>query len=186
MGIEPTAPGLQNQCSTTELLRRGAKCSVRFVGNTDNLAHPKDIGDRSTLAIILALREAGYRVLLPFGENTRYDLVIDGPDGFARVQCKTGRLRNGAVRFRTCSSYYHHPNPRQPATHYRGQVDLFAVYCPSTSGVYLIPIDEVETDTVASLRIDPPQNNQRRRVRFAADYELARVAIAGLRAPSGA
>jgi hypothetical protein len=30
--------------------------------------HPKDVGDRSTLAIMLALRDAGYGVLLPFGE----------------------------------------------------------------------------------------------------------------------
>jgi len=38
--------------------------------------HPKDIGDRTTLAIMLALRDVGFEVLLPFGENARYDLVI--------------------------------------------------------------------------------------------------------------
>ena len=59
------------------------------------MEHPKDIGDRSTLAIILALRDAGYGVLMPFGENTRYDLVIDRCGSLSRVQCKTGRLRDG-------------------------------------------------------------------------------------------
>jgi hypothetical protein len=39
--------------------------------------HPKDVGDRSTLAIMAALQACGYAVLMPFGENTRYDLVID-------------------------------------------------------------------------------------------------------------
>jgi len=64
--------------------------------------HPKDIGD-TTLAVTLALREAGYAIYMPFGENTRVDLVIDDGNELARVQCKTGRLRGGAVRFRTCS-----------------------------------------------------------------------------------
>jgi hypothetical protein len=32
--------------------------------------HPKGIGDRSTLAIIAVVRELGFGVYLPFGENT--------------------------------------------------------------------------------------------------------------------
>jgi hypothetical protein len=54
-----------------------------------------DVGDKTTLAVMLALRMAGLTVLLPFGDNTRYDLVF-GPDvRFSRVQCKTGRFRSG-------------------------------------------------------------------------------------------
>jgi PD-(D/E)XK endonuclease len=53
------------------------------------MEHPKDVGDKSTLAIMLALRERGYWVLVPFGENTRYDLVIDDGCALQRVQCKT-------------------------------------------------------------------------------------------------
>ena len=51
------------------------------------MEHPKDVGDKSTLAIMLALRETGYGVLVPFGENTRYDLVIDDGRALRRVQC---------------------------------------------------------------------------------------------------
>jgi hypothetical protein len=61
------------------------------------MEHPKDKGDRTTLAVMLALRVAGYAVLMPFGENTRYDLVIDDGETFSRIQCKTGRLRDGVV-----------------------------------------------------------------------------------------
>jgi hypothetical protein len=57
------------------------------------MEHPKDIGDRSTLAIMLALRERGYGVYVAFGENTRADLAIDDGQRLLRVQCKTGRLR---------------------------------------------------------------------------------------------
>ena len=128
---------------------------------------------------MLALTDCGYDVAVPFGENTRYDLIVD--DGFQllRVQCKTGRIRSGAIEFPTASSYYHHPNEKPTQRHYRGQVDMFAVYCRQTSGVYLIPIDVLPLDR-AYLRIDPPANGQRRRIRFAADCEVARVTcIAG-------
>jgi hypothetical protein len=150
------------------------------------MAHPKDIGDRSTLAIILALREHGFRVLLPFGENTRYDLAIERAGVFARVQCKTGRLIAGAVCFRTASSYYHHPRPKMPAKHYKGQVDYFAVFCPETGNVYLVPIDDLQPLTQASLRVEPTRNRQADRIRWAAEYALGRVTIEGLRGPSGA
>jgi hypothetical protein len=149
-------------------------------------AHPKDVGDLSTLAILLALKDAGYPVLLPFGENTRYDLAIEANGSLHRVQCKTGRMIKGAVCFRTASSYYHHPHPRMPSKHYRGQIDFFAVYCRDTCGVYLIPIADLPVDSQACLRVDPPCNNQRKRIRFAADYEIAKVTTEGLRASSGA
>jgi hypothetical protein len=89
------------------------------------------------------------------------------------------------------------PSARTPVTtsssttttstkHYHGQVDFFAVYCRETTGVYLVPITDLEMDTHASLRVQPTLNNQRKGVRFAADYEIVRVAIEGLRGPSGA
>ena len=148
--------------------------------------HPKEIGDRSQLAIILALKLAGFHVLLPLGENTRYDLVTERDGDLRRVQCKTAHLVNGAVSFRTVSSYYHHPFPSPPPKHYRGQIDDFAAYCVETGKVYVVPIDELATESNATLRIDPPRNNQRQRIRWAADYEIGTVAIGGLRAPSGA
>jgi PD-(D/E)XK endonuclease len=149
--------------------------------------HPKDVGDRTTLAVMLALQEVGYAVLMPFGENTRYDLVIDDGVRVARVQCKTGRLRLGTVVFATCSIYAHHPNPKMLQRHYQGQVDFFGIYCPDTGGVYLVPIDDVPTRNRAALRVLPCRNRQRKRIRWAADYEICEVALtAGLRASAGA
>jgi hypothetical protein len=111
--------------------------------------HPKAIGDRSTLAMMLALSDAGYAVLVPFGENTRYDLVIDDGTSLKRVQCKTGRLRHGAVRFAARSSYAHHPNPKMVVRDYLGQIDYFGVYCPDTGGAYLIPVGDAPVRAAA-------------------------------------
>jgi hypothetical protein len=41
--------------------------------------------------------------------------------------------------------------------------------------VYLLPIDDVVTRSGAYLRVEPPLNGQRKRIRFAKDYEIARV-----------
>jgi hypothetical protein len=141
------------------------------------MQHPKDIGDRSTMAIIFALSLEGYPVLLPFGENTRYDIVIDTGAQLRRVQCKTGRLRQGAVVFRTCSTYGHHPNPKVIRRDYEGQIDDFAVYCPELGSVYLIPIEDVQTRTSAMLRVSPPRNGQFKRIRLAAAYEIATIDV---------
>jgi hypothetical protein len=152
------------------------------------MEHPKVVGDRSTLAIMLALQSAGYALLIPFGENARYDLVIDNGANLARVQCKTGRLRDGAVRFATCSSYAHHPNPRMVRRDYLDQVDFFAVYCPDTGGVYLIPADDLRIRRQGALRVTPARNNQSRGVRLAAKYEIANFGTrpsSGPRASSG-
>ena len=141
------------------------------------MEHPKEIGDRSTLAIIFAFKIQGWDVLVPFGENTRYDLVVDRGNQLLRVQCKTGRLRNGAVVFRTCSSYAHHPNPKVARRDYAGQIDEFAVFCPETQGVYAIPIQDVLTKQEARLRVAAAANNQRTGVRLAAAYEVAKIDV---------
>jgi PD-(D/E)XK endonuclease len=126
---------------------------------------------------------------LPFGENTRYDLVIDEGSRLARLQCKSGRLKDGAVLFKACSIYAHHPNPKVTFRPYHGEIDYFAVYCAATTGVYLVPIEDVPNCYQVSLRVEPTRNNQRLGVRLAERYEIATVAISPtevLRASSGA
>jgi PD-(D/E)XK endonuclease len=149
------------------------------------MEHPKDKGERSTLAIMTALREAGYSVLLPFGENTRYDLVIDDGVALRRVQCKTGRLRQGGVRFAACSSYAHHPNPKMVTRDYLGEIDYFAVYCPDTGGVYLVPVEDAPVRKAGTLRVEAARNGQKRRIRTASDYEIAVISIRSTKEPGG-
>jgi hypothetical protein len=139
--------------------------------------HPKDTGDKSTLAIMLALRLQGYAVLVPFGENTRYDLVIDNGACLRRVQCKTGGVRNGAVLFATCSSYAHHGSSANPRRDYKGQIDEFAVFCRELGTVYLIPIEDLPVRTLGTLRVDRPANGQYKNVRLASAYEIARIEV---------
>jgi hypothetical protein len=141
------------------------------------MAHPKTVGDRSTLAVMLALQTAGYAVLVPFGENTRYDLVIDDGRRLSRVQCKSARLRSGAIEFAVSSCYAHHPHPKVIRRSYAGEVDFFGVYCRETRDVLLVPIEELPMRVIARLRVTPPLNNQRVGIRYAEAYRLAVVSV---------
>jgi hypothetical protein len=150
------------------------------------MEHPKVRGDKTTLAVMAGLYEAGYGLYEPFGENSRCDLIIERGRELWRVQIKTGRLRSGAVEFNVCSSYAHHPNPKVLKRTYEDDVDFFAVHCRDTDRVYLIPIEQLPMKRMARLRVEPSKNNQSERIRWARDYEIGTVAIEGLRAPSGA
>jgi PD-(D/E)XK endonuclease len=132
--------------------------------------HPVDVGQRSEGAILAQFVRHGYDVLLPFGVNQRYDLVLDSERGFLKAQCKTGRLRDGAIRFSSQSVQSNTACTRARA--YAGEVDLFAVYCPDNDRVYVIPGDEVPA-TAMYLRVEPPRNRQHKGVRWAEDYVLS-------------
>ncbi|KKL71296.1 hypothetical protein LCGC14_2096380 [marine sediment metagenome] len=128
----------------------------------------KAIGEISQACIMASLLKAGYAVLTPYGDNLRYDLVIEKGGEFFRVQCKTGRLDKGAIVFPTASSYRHRNGSNR---HYRGQIEYFAVYYPDNDTTYLVPVDEVGVST-AALRLEAPKNNQVKNVRFAETFKI--------------
>ena len=128
----------------------------------------REKGNLSEAKILAAFIEAGYLVLLPFGDGHKYDLVVDDGRQIQRVQCKTGRVRNGCLMFNACS-FSGNAGTRQ---NYKGLADLFAVLNPETGKVYIVPVEEVG-HTVASLRLNPPLSGQSKRIRWAKSYLLA-------------
>jgi hypothetical protein len=131
--------------------------------------HPVDVGQRTEAIVLAELVKRGHKVLLPFGINHRYDFVLDTEDGFVRVQCKTGRLRKGVIRFNPFSV---RSNTRQTFRRsYHGEAELFLVYCPETDRVYAVGIEEAASG-IGALRVAPTANCQAKGVRWAADYEL--------------
>ena len=80
--------------------------------------------------------------------------------------------------FAACSTYAHHPNAKVARRNYLGEIDHFAVFCLETAGVYLIPIADITVQVQGALHVDPPRNSQRRRIRYAADYEIGTLSCA--------
>ena len=132
----------------------------------------KAVGDVSEAMVIAALVSRGYLVSIPFGENHRYDLIADDGERLLRIQVKTGRARGGVIQFRCCSSHQHRRSGPTATLPYFGQVEFLAVFCPETGKVYLVPESEL-VKTGSHLRIAPTLNRQARKIRWAAEYELA-------------
>lgn len=136
--------------------------------------NPKAKGERSEGLILAAFLQARKVVLLPFGDNQRYDMVVEEDGRFIRVQCKTGRLKSGCLVFDTCSSYAHRGGGKRG---YKGEADLFAVYSPDLGKVYVVPVDVVG-DRACQLRVDPAVGRQARnrniRMAHTHDFEVNR------------
>lgn len=134
------------------------------------MKNTKLIGERTEAIVLAELLKIGKVVLLPFGDNQRYDMVIDEDGKFIRVQCKTARLdrgrETGSIIFNARSA-----NRAGTERHYKGQADMFAVYYPGNKKVYMVPVDDVG-HTVVALRLEPCHNKQVKGIRNAEDYEL--------------
>jgi hypothetical protein len=132
----------------------------------------KRIGDVSELMVMAALARAGYRLAIPYGENCRFDVIIEDEVGtLARVQIKTGRLRNGAIEFNGYSSHTHRGGVSTRS--YAGEVELFGVYCPQLDRCFLVPA--VGVGTHGSLRIERTRNGQSKRIKWADAFGLPRA-----------
>lgn len=128
--------------------------------------NPKAIGEKSEGIILAHLIRRSHVILMPFGNNQRYDMVVDlGNGNFIRGQCKTGVYRRGCVRFHPCSS------GGGKKCDYRNQIEVFWVYCPELDKVYQVPVGDVGTRQ-ALLRVDPPLGGATSGIRWAKDYEL--------------
>ena len=125
--------------------------------------------------VLAALVRRKLEVLVPFGEGQPYDLVVHiAGSTFLRVQCKTAWPVGGCMVF-NCRSTDHGRGPQS----YLGLADIFGVYFPPSQAVYLVPIDAV-AEFEGRLRLEPPRNNQRQRIRFAETYEIERWTIDSL------
>ena len=132
-------------------------------------SHPVDVGLRSEAAVCLELLRRGYSFSVPSGVNQRYDLILDIDGDLLKVQCKTGRLKNGVISFPTQSVRASMSGVF--TRDYVGEADLFLVYCPENSRVFAVPVD-VAPRTRMCLRVDRSLNGQSQRVNWAETYAL--------------
>ena len=127
---------------------------------------PSRIGAKAELEVATALARAGKHVYLPvFAADSRVDLIYLDDDGVCRVQCKTSRLCGDVLIFRTCS------NTKNVPKDYRGEIDVFGVYSPHLSQVFIVPVGDVPS-RFAYLRLRPARNGQEKGVHWARDYVL--------------
>jgi hypothetical protein len=125
-------------------------------------------GNAAEAAVLHKLISVDIPVLVPFGGGLAFDLgAVVPPDGdVLRIQVKSGRIRGACIAFNSCST--DHGRGRQS---YENRADLIAVHVRESESVYMVPVSECPS-RLGLLRLRPTRNNQRRRIRFAADYSL--------------
>jgi hypothetical protein len=125
-------------------------------------------GNAGEAAVLSALVQRGFEAFLPFGEGHPFDLVVLARDRFVRIECKTAWHSRGCVIFNSHTTDHGHG-----IRSYAGLADLFGVYFPPVTSVFLVPVSEVPKHE-GRLRLKPALKNQRRGVRLAEDYLIDR------------
>jgi hypothetical protein len=130
----------------------------------------KEIGNRSEINVMKYLIEAGHTISLPFGENCRYDLILDDGDKLYRVQIKTARFKEThlIVPLRSTKSN----KTSNTYRNYKDEVDLIIAYCHKLDKLYKFLPEIIDDNVQLVLRLEPTKNNQEKLVRWAIDYEM--------------
>ena len=130
------------------------------------MAITKQKGDIAEAFVTFLLKQHGFNVLIPWGEDNRYDLVTEKNGVFKRIQVKYATPKDGAVevRIRSCNNYN--------IIHYSSKdIDIIAVYSPEENKVYFIPLNGIKNRSICKLRLKPTRNKQKRFVVMASKYE---------------
>ena len=130
------------------------------------MAVTKQKGEVAEAFVTYFLKKHGFNVLIPWGEDTRYDLVIEKNGVFKRVQVKYITPKNGVLEIPIRSSNNH------SIIHYSEKdIDIIAAYSPESQKVYLIPLKNIRNRRAVKLRLEPARNKQKKYVTMATCYE---------------
>ena len=133
-------------------------------------------GNLTELECITELVRLGYVVSIPFGEDSRYDCIVDINNRLYRIQCKTSSEKIDddvviGIHFKTCRQSGNRASITSRMKYSKDEIDFFAT---SYQGkCYLVPVEECSIEKL--LRITPPKNGQTKGVSFLKDYEASEV-----------
>ena len=133
----------------------------------------KTKGNKAEVSVLAEFVKNNIPVLLPFGDNEKYDLVIEINKEFKSIQVKHGRIRNGCI----IADIRHRIGVKRISYEtYFNKIDIIAIWCEDNDKIYLVSVQDFGNKTHARLRIDNPKNNSCiSKVYWAKDYEFNKV-----------
>jgi len=129
------------------------------------IMNSKTKGDITEISVAKSLIKRGIPISIPFGDNQRYDIVIEIDGNLKKVQCKSARLHGDIIEFNLCSGKVLGKRKGD----YKGEIDYFAAYCEELDKTYLISINEVGIRQCSLCLNESKPNN---RCKLAKDYEI--------------
>ena len=136
----------------------------------------KQKGNLTELQCITACYELGYNVSIPYGENSRYDFILDIDGKLLKIQVKTSRNKKSiknpkdAIVF-TCRSSNTNASGNTYHRYTKEQIDYFATYWDGKC--YLVQVEECNIEK--TLWFSSPANSQKNMISMASDYELTKT-----------
>ena len=127
----------------------------------------KTFGDIGEAIVIAEAIKKGYTVSIPFGDNKKYDLIIERNGKLEKIQVKYHSGNGIFIRVDCCYNKGYKPKK------YTGKdIDAIIVYDAYTKKCYYISSEYfIEGRNGIELRLVPTKNNQEKRVNWAKDFE---------------
>ena len=119
----------------------------------------------------------GFQCSTPFGDDCKYDLVVDLNGKFVRIQCKHSRwskdtaIKNVAFEISTCCQT---TNTKKTTRHKYTDEQIDYFYTWFNGKGYLVSIKEA-VGTSFRWRYEYPDKNQKQGIHIASNYELTEV-----------
>ena len=136
------------------------------------MAITKQKGDIAEAFVVYILKANGFNVLIPWGEDTRYDIVSEKNGIFKRIQVKYVTQKNGylEVAIRSCNNH--------SIIHYSlTDIDTIAAFDEQNQKVYFIPLNRIKNKSSFKLRLLPTKNQQNKFIHQAAEFESNFLAL---------
>jgi hypothetical protein len=134
------------------------------------MAATKEKGDLGQAMVMADLFRRGFtKILIPVGEDWRFDLVVYRGSVFERVQCKYdyGAVKGAViVRAKSCNNWQQYKYTSE-------DIDWLAVYHKPTDKVYYVPSKLLGKGRACMhLRYEATRNNQKDKILNAEDFNI--------------
>lgn len=131
----------------------------------------KEKGNLTELQCMTEFYKAGYKVSIPYGENSRYDMILDVNGHLLRIQCKTSRFVSDECFIFVCRSTRVNSKGTQSIRYTKDEIDYFSTFY--NGKCYLVPVEECGNEK--KLRFCYPPSGQKAGISLAEHYEFDKV-----------
>lgn len=132
-------------------------------------------GMTTELLCAIKFLELGYTVSIPYGNTSRYDMLVDLGSRFLRIQCKTAKRKdNGSYVVNTCNSATSF-SKRVIKYYDSSQIDFIATIIEDF--LLLIPVDQIDKSKSKIFRSSLPKNGTKSTCNLIQDYMVERILI---------
>jgi len=119
--------------------------------------------------------ELGYIVSVPYGNNSRYDLLVDNGTTIWKIQCKTAKLNeNGSYTIQTCNKVATATQRR--VKHYtKDEIDFIASIIQNQ--LVIIPVELIEKTASKVFRTELPKYGAKSNCNLIEDFTVEKYLI---------